>query len=151
MTSAIESDRTVRFLGNNEIEVLVSSDDTNGAYCVLAMTIQPHGGATALHTDGWIEAFHVIDGQVEWTLEREGKLVTWMAGPGDTVVAPIGRKHKFVGAGDTPSHMLAVGPGKFEQFFRALAAAWVGPYDREQTPRAVGPVFEAYGMRMCAP
>lgn len=82
MTPAIESDRTVRFLGNNEIEVLVSSDETTGAYCILAMTIQPRGGATALHTDEWIETFQVIDGQIEWTLERDGKLVTWMANPG---------------------------------------------------------------------
>lgn len=50
---------------------------------------------------------------------------------------------------DAPSRLLAIGPADFERFFRALAAAWTGPYDRERTPAAVGPVFERFGMRFC--
>jgi len=38
---------------------------------------------------------------------------------------------------------------EYEAFFRALAEAWAGPYDRERTPEAVGPVFERFGMRLC--
>lgn len=143
------SDRTIRFLGNNDMRVLVGSDETNGEYCVLDLTVQPRGGATALHTDRWIETFHVIEGALEWTLERDGELVTWTAHPGETIVVPIGAKHKFAGAGNGPSRVLAVGPADFERFFRALAAAWEGPYDREKTPAAVGPVFAQFGMEFC--
>lgn len=85
---------------------------------------------------------------MEWTLEREGRLDTWMARPGKTIVVPRGAKHRFAGAGSTPSRMLALGPAEFERFFRALAKAWVGPYDRERTPAAVGPVFQAFGMQL---
>lgn len=144
------SDRIIRFLGNNEITVLVSGEEAGG-YCVMELVVQPGGGATALHTDRWVETFHLIEGEVDWTVERDGALVTWPARPGETIVVPRGVKHRFAGAGDTPSRMLAVGPAEFEQFFRALAEAWSGPYDRERTPAAVGPVFEAFGMRLATP
>ena len=150
MSSLTNDDRVIRFLGNNEITVLASGDETGGAYCVMELTTQPRGGATALHTDRWVETFHVIEGQVEWTVERDAQLVTWVAERGETIVVPQGAKHRFAGAGDVPSRMLTVGPAVFEQFFRALAAAWRGPYDRERTPQAVGPVFEAFGMQVCA-
>jgi quercetin dioxygenase-like cupin family protein len=142
--------RHIRFLGNNEITVLVSGEESGGSFAVMELTIQPGGGATALHTDDWFEVFHVVEGDVEWTMEQGGRLETWHARPGDTVRAPRGVKHRFVGAGATPSRMLTIGTPDYEQFFRALANAWQGPYDRERTPRAVGPVFERFGMRMCA-
>jgi quercetin dioxygenase-like cupin family protein len=142
------SERVIRFLGNNEITVLVSSEEAGGAYCVMELVIQPGGGATALHTDRWLETFHVLEGEVEWTMAREGRLVTWSARPGETIIVPTGVEHRFAGGGSTPSRMLTIGPAEYEQFFRALAAAWSGPYDRERTPAAVRPVFEAFGMRM---
>ena len=142
------ADRTIHFLGNNEATVLLSGEEAGGGYCIMEVLIQPRGGATALHTDRWVETFHVIEGVVEWTIEREGALTTWLARPGETIVVSRGVKHRFAGAGDAPSRMLAIGPAEFERFFRALAAAWVGPYDRERTPAAVGPVFEAFGMQL---
>jgi quercetin dioxygenase-like cupin family protein len=87
---------------------------------------------------------------VEWTLERDGRLDTWIAAPGETIIVPAGAKHRFAGSGDAPCRVLTVGPSAYEAFFRALAAAWAGPYDRERTPQAVGPVFERFGMRLCA-
>ena len=142
--------RHLRFLGNNEITVLVSGDESGGAFSVMELTIQPGGGATALHTDDWFEVFHVLEGDVEWTIERGGRLETWHARPGDTVCAPRGVKHRFAGAGTTASRLLTIGTPAYEQFFRALADAWQGPYDRERTPGAVGPVFERFGMRIVA-
>ncbi|HXT17673.1 MAG TPA: cupin domain-containing protein [Gemmatimonadaceae bacterium] len=142
--------RSIRFLGNNEITVLVSGEESGGAFSVMELVIQPRGGATALHTDQWIEVFHVIEGEVEWTLERDGQLETWTAHAGDTVTVPRGAKHKFAGAGNTPSRLLTIGGPEYEQFFRALASAWAGPYDREKTPQAVGPVFARFGMELCA-
>jgi len=147
----VKSERVIRFLGNNEISVLVSGDEAGGKYCVMELVVQPGGGATALHTDQWVETFHVLEGEVAWTVERDGRLVTWSAVPGETVVVPQGVKHRFAGAGDGPSRMLTVGPAEFERFFRALAAAWSGPYDRERTPAAVGPVFQAFGMQLATP
>jgi len=142
------SDRVIRFLGNNSIDVLVSAEESGGGYCVLELTVQPGGGATALHTDRWVETFHVLDGEASWTLERDGGLVSWIARRGETIVVPRGKKHRFAGGGDRPCRMLAIGPADFEAFFRALAAAWPGPYDREKTPAAVGPVFESFGMKL---
>lgn len=142
------SERVIRFLGNNKIDVLVSAEDSGGSHCVLELTVQPGGGATALHTDRWVETFHVIEGEAVWTLERDGGLVTWSAGRGETIVVPRGAKHRFAGGGDGPCRMLAIGTADFERFFRALAAAWPGPYDRERTPAAVAPVFEAFGMQL---
>jgi len=142
--------RTIRFLGNNEITVLVSGDESGGAFSLMELTVQPRGGATALHTDRWFEAFYVLDGEAEWTLERDGRLDTWTARRGDTITVPPGVKHRFAGAGDRPCRLLTMGNPEYEQFFRALADAWQGPYDRERTPQAVGPVFERFGMQFCA-
>ncbi len=107
-------ERNIRFLGNNELNVIVSSDETGGNYCVLELITQPRGGANALHTDTWLETFHLIEGEIEWTLERGGELVTWVAKAGETIVVPPGKKHKFVGAGVVPSRVLSVGPPDFE-------------------------------------
>jgi quercetin dioxygenase-like cupin family protein len=142
------SDRIIRFLGNNQITLVVTAEEAGGGYCVMELLTQPGGGATALHTDRWVETFHVLEGEVEWTIARNGQLVTWLARPGETIVIPSGVEHRFAGAGDSASRMLTIGPAEFEQFFRALAAAWEGPYDRERTPAAVGPVFQAFGMRL---
>lgn len=150
MKSVVNDERVIRFLGNNEARVLVSGAESGGGFTVIELTVQPRGGATALHTDEWVETFHVIEGEVEWTLERDGSMDTWIAQAGETVVVPRGVKHRFAGAGASPTRMLAIGPAAFEAFFRALEAAWKGPYDRERTPQAVGPVFEKFGMRMCA-
>src|SRR5690348_2947867 len=149
MTPVTHDSRLVRFLGNNEITVLASAEESGGGFSVMELRIQPGGGATALHTDHWLEVFHVLEGDVEWTMERDGELATWHARPGDTVLVPPGVKHRFAGAGTGPSRMLTVGPREYEEFFRALAAAWHGPYDREKTPRAVGPVFQRFGMQLC--
>lgn len=150
MTQVVNDSRHIHFLGNNEITVLVSSEESGGGYCVMELEIQPGGGATALHTDRWVEVFHVLEGDVEWTIERDGTLSTWHARPGETICVPRGVKHRFAGAGNAPSRMLTVGTPEYEAFFRALAAAWQGPYDREKTPQAVGPVFQRFGMQICA-
>jgi quercetin dioxygenase-like cupin family protein len=150
MTAATNDSRLIRFLGNNAITVLVSGEESGGAFCVMELEIQPGGGATALHTDSWVEVFHVLDGDVEWTMERDGELTTWLARRGETIRVPRGVRHRFAGAGTGPARMLTVGTPEFEAFFRALAAAWEGPYDRERTPRAVAPVFERFGMQLCA-
>ena len=150
MTATANDSRTMQFLGNNEITVLVSGSESGGKFSVMELVVQPRGGANALHTDHWVEVFHVIDGEAEWTLERDGSLDTWIARRGDTVVVPAGARHRFAGAGDRPCRMITMGPPEYEQFFRALADAWQGPFDRERTPKAVGPVFERFGMRMVA-
>lgn len=150
MTLTTNDTRVIHFLGNNEITVLVSASESGGAFSVMELVIQPRGGATALHTDRWVEVFHLLEGEVEWTLERGGRLDTWIARPGETIIVPPGAKHRFAGAGNAPSRMLTIGNADYEQFFRALATAWEGPFDREQTPRAVGPVFERFGMQFCA-
>jgi quercetin dioxygenase-like cupin family protein len=142
--------RVIRFLGNNEIKVLVSGDESGNAFSVMELVIQPHGGATALHTDRWFEVFHVLEGEAEWSLERDGRIQTWLARRGETITVPPGAKHRFAGAGTGRCRMLTIGPSEYEAFFRALAAAWTGPYDREKTPQAVGPVFARFGMSLCA-
>jgi quercetin dioxygenase-like cupin family protein len=114
------SERVIHFLGDNEIKVLVSAEESGGAYSVMELVVQPGGGATALHTDRWVETFHVLEGEAAWTLERDGNLQSWTARAGDTVVVPRGARHRFAGGGEKPCRMLTVGPAEYEKFFRAL-------------------------------
>ena len=150
MTAAANDSRTIHFLGNNEITVLVSGSESGGAFSLMELVVQPRGGANALHTDRWVEVFHVLDGEVEWTLERDGSLDSWIARRGETIVVPIGARHRFAGAGERPCRMLTMGTPEYEQFFRALAVAGLGPFYRERTPQAVGPVFARFGMQLCS-
>ena len=89
MTTTASDTRTIQFLGNNEITVLVSGSESGGAFSLMELVVQPRGGANALHTDRWVEVFHVLDGEAEWTLERDGSLDTWIARRGETIVVPI--------------------------------------------------------------
>lgn len=109
MTTTVNDTRTIRFLGDNEITVVVAGSESGGAFSLMELVIQPRGGANALHTDRWIEVFHVLDGEVEWTLERDGSLDTWIARRGETIVVPAGAKHRFAGAGEAPCRMLTGG------------------------------------------
>lgn len=150
MTAVTNDSRQIQFLGNNHITVLVSGEESGGAFSLMELRVQPGGGATALHTDRWVEVFYVLEGDVEWTMDRDGALTTWHARPGDTIRVPRGVRHRFAGSGTVPSRMLTLGKPEYEEFFRALAAAWAGPYDRERTPQAVSPVFQRFGMQLCA-
>ncbi|HET8630941.1 MAG TPA: cupin domain-containing protein [Thermomicrobiales bacterium] len=141
--------RVLEFM-DNRVVVLVGGAETAGQYCLLHVTTPPGGGGNTLHTDAFNETFYILDGEHEFTVERDGALATWRPAPGEAVHIPHTARHKFTCVGARPGHMLAAAAPAFEAFFRALAAANPGGYDPATTPGRTGPVFARFGVRFFA-
>lgn len=139
--------RSFTFLVNNEITVLVSGQETGGAYCLMESTTPPGAGGNSLHTDPFLETFYLLDGELEFTVDRNGKLVTFRPAVGEPVFIGHGQKHKFTCVGDRPARALVVGLPSYEEFFRALARAWPQDHwDPVETPAAMASVTKRFGV-----
>lgn len=142
-----ERPRTFTFLINNQVTVLVSGQETEGAYCMLEMSTPPGAGGNALHTDPFLETFYLLEGELEFTVEREGILQTFRPAIGEAVHIGHGVKHRFTCVGDTTARSIAVALPSYEEFFRAASFAWPHRHwDPVETPAAFGPVAKRFGV-----
>ncbi len=98
---------------SDTVRVLVSGEDTQGAFAVIQEDTPP-GGGTPLHVHRREdEYFYVVQGQVEFRVA--GSVL--QAGPGCHVFAPRDIPHNFRNAGTTPLRMIVtVQPAGFEKF-----------------------------------
>jgi quercetin dioxygenase-like cupin family protein len=129
--------------------ILLSGEDTGGAYCLLDLRVAP-GKGVPRHTHTLEnEALFVLSGELEATVG--GELFTLSAG--DTLMAPRNIPHQLRNSGNVPNHYLIMfSPSGFEGFLRATAVP--APDDAvaptEPPAIAVQNVFELasdYGIR----
>jgi hypothetical protein len=60
----------------------------------------------------------VLEGEYEFTVERDGQLETIVGGPGTTVAVPPNTPHTFRNGSDAPARLLFVHqPAALEEFF----------------------------------
>lgn len=114
---AADGGTTYHVLGDT-VRVLATSRDTGGQFCLIDNITPPGGGPPMhLHTRE-DEAFYVLEGTVEVTVQDTVHTLT----PGCYAFGPRGIPHRFQNVGDTPSRMLVfITPGGFEEFFRECA------------------------------
>src|SRR3990172_9065174 len=126
-------------LGDNQYIKLIG-EDTAGAYTLIE-EINPPGVGIPLHVhENEDETFHVVEGQVEFTLD--GKPVT--AGAGTTVYLRRRVPHAFKVVGQMPARVLVLlSPSGLERMFRELAQLPPGPPDMEKVVAICG----RYGIR----
>ncbi|GAC1655043.1 MAG: hypothetical protein NVS9B1_07320 [Candidatus Dormibacteraceae bacterium] len=142
-----ERPRTFTFLINNEVTVVVSGQETDGAYCMLEMRTPPGAGGNNLHTDPFLETFYLLEGELEFTVERDGILDTFRPAIGEAVHIGHAVKHKFTCVGDTAARSIAVGLPSYEEFFRELAIGWPHTHwDPVETPAVFGPIAKRFGV-----
>jgi quercetin dioxygenase-like cupin family protein len=100
------------------IRLLVSGQQTNGAFTVLSGT-SPPGGGTPLHKHhNEDEALYVLEG--EYAIQCGAQTVR--AGPGSFVFAPREIPHKLTNVSTGPStHLGIVSPAGFEGFFEEIS------------------------------
>jgi mannose-6-phosphate isomerase-like protein (cupin superfamily) len=103
---------------------------TNGAFSLHERHL-PAGGRTPpahRHTE-CLEAFFVLDGQVEFTLGTD----TVRRGAGAFVLVPEGTAHTFGNTGNVPARVLVLHAPAMDRYFRELQALWAGdtPPDRD--------------------
>jgi quercetin dioxygenase-like cupin family protein len=87
-----EHDESLLHLGlvGDTYTILVSGDDTAGAYTLIDMHVPPGGGPPP-HRHDFEEMFSVLDGEVEVTFRGE----TMTARSGETINVPANAPHAF--------------------------------------------------------
>jgi mannose-6-phosphate isomerase-like protein (cupin superfamily) len=121
--------------------ILLSGEDTGGAYCLLDLKVAPGKGVLRHTHTREDEALLVLSGELEATVGD--KIFTLRAG--ETLIAPRNIPHQLRNPGTVANHYLIVfSPSGFEEFL--IATSVPAPDDAvaptEPPPVAVRNVFE---------
>ena len=127
--------------------------ETGGSYFCFEVSTTP-GFGPPLHTHAFRELFYVLEGEYEFTVERDGSLATIVGAAGTSIAVPPDVPHTFKNATDAPARLLFVHqPAALEEFFDEVgvpageageaAAATEGP-----GPAAVGAALERNGVHI---
>jgi quercetin dioxygenase-like cupin family protein len=131
---AAETD-TYHLLGNL-LHFHARSADTGGAYCLVESLTAPGAGAPPNRHPSDDEAFYVLDGSFEFTVNDE----TVSATTGSFVKIPNGAVHTFKNTGDKPGRLLIINsPGKAHEGFFSQAGDPMPPGTRELPPPTGAP------------
>jgi quercetin dioxygenase-like cupin family protein len=93
---------------------------TNGAFSFMERTLPPRGESPSKHTHAGHEAFYVLDGKIEFTLENE-KIITE---PGTFILVPPGSPHAFANTSGVPARLLILHAPAMDAYFRELEELW---------------------------
>jgi quercetin dioxygenase-like cupin family protein len=98
--------------------VLLSGEDTRGAYCLLDMRVAPGLGVPRHTHTREDEALFVISGELEAIVGDE--VFTLKAG--ETLIAPRNIPHQLRNSGNVANHYLIMfSPAGFEEFLKATS------------------------------
>jgi quercetin dioxygenase-like cupin family protein len=114
--------RTLLVGGGDLVTYKVRSAETGGAYFCFEVSTTP-GFGPPLHSHEYRELFYVVDGEYEFTLERDGALETLTGAAGTAVAIPPNVPHTFKNASGGPARLLFVHePAALEEFFEEFGA-----------------------------
>lgn len=100
-------------LAGDTYTILVSGEQSGGAYCLIDMHVPPGGGPPP-HRHDFEEMFTVLEGEIEITFRGQRSL----ARAGDTVNVPANAPHGFKNAGERPARLLCTcSPPGLDEFF----------------------------------
>src|SRR5437763_966177 len=123
--------RTLLVGGGDRVTYKVRSAETGGAYFCFEVSTTP-GFGPPLHTHSYRELFYVLEGEYEFTVERDGELETLVGAPGTAVAVPSNVPHTFKNAGTMPARLLFVHqPAALEEFFEEFGVPVDGEADAE--------------------
>ena len=132
--STLDTD-TFHLLGNL-LRFHARSPDTGGAYCLVESLTAPGAGAPPNRHPSADEAFYVLDGSFEFTIEDD----TIAAATGSFVKVPNGAVHSFRNVGETPGRLLIINsPGRAHDGFFSEAGDPMPSGTRELPPPAGAP------------
>jgi quercetin dioxygenase-like cupin family protein len=142
-------------LFGNLLRFHAHSPDTGGAYCLVESLTAPGAGAPPNRHPTDDEAFYILDGLFEFTIEGR----TFEAGTGSFVKIPNGAVHAFRNIGQAPGRLLIINaPGRLHDAFFTEAGDPMPPGTRElpapagppDIPRAVE-IGQRHGMEFLLP
>ena len=129
--------------------ILLSSEDTGGAYCLLDLRVAPGKGVPRHTHTCEDEALFVLSGELEVVVGNN----TFVLKSGETLLAPRNIPHALRNSGKVENHYLIVfSPAGFEDFLMATSVPAPGDAVAPIEPPAVAVrnVFELaadYGIR----
>jgi quercetin dioxygenase-like cupin family protein len=99
-----------------QLKFLCTSEDTNGKYSTMLNTV-PKGLGAPPHMHPWDEAFYVLKGEVEISLNGEVHQLS----TGDYILVPANTAHSFKGLSDEEGLMIAFeSPSHSHKFFQEI-------------------------------
>src|SRR3954454_3492183 len=104
-------------------DVLLRGEQTGGQVSVTEIVVPPHAAGPPLHTHGFDEAFHLLEGELIFQVEDE--IVTKRAG--ELSFAPRNVPHTLANHADAPArYLLICTPAGFERHWARIAAEQAG-------------------------
>jgi quercetin dioxygenase-like cupin family protein len=98
--------------------ILLSGEDTGGAYCLLDLRVAPGKGVPRHTHTREDEALFVLSGELEATVGDK----TFTLRAGETLMAPRNIPHQLRNSGNVPNHYLIMfSPAGFEEFLKATS------------------------------
>ena len=146
--------QTVSVVGDT-YRIVISGEQTGGAYAAIDMLIPPGGGPGPHSHTAIQESFYVVDGEIVFKTEAE----TYTAGKGTFINIPLGGLiHAFKNKTNTTAHLLCVvTPAGLEKFFQEigrpiplgafLPPPVMGPEDQKKMQE----IAEKYGQKVFPP
>lgn len=126
--------RTLLVGGGDRVTYRVRSAETDGSYFCFEVSTTP-GFGPPLHTHAYRELFYVLEGEYEFTVEREGQLETVSGGVGTVIAVPPQVPHTFKNGTSAPARLLFVHqPAALEEFFEEFGVSIDGDLDQLQPP-----------------
>ena len=108
---------TVLVGGADYITYKVRSAETDGAFFCFEASSSP-GFGPPLHSHSYRELFYVLEGEYEFTIERDGELRSVVGKPGTAVSVGGDVPHTFRNSGSSQGRLLFVHmPAALEEFF----------------------------------
>ncbi|PGS56378.1 quercetin 2,3-dioxygenase [Bacillus sp. AFS041924] len=116
MHRSITEENTYFFL-NDFTSILVSGEDTNGAFCVLHCNGKKDGGPPLHMHELEDETFYVLEGEITFFIGDQ----TILAKAGDYVFAPRGIPHTFKVRSKDTQFIVTAYPSGFDEFVKELS------------------------------
>ncbi|RZJ67591.1 MAG: cupin domain-containing protein [Flavobacterium sp.] len=134
--------KIVRAGHGNQLNVLgdsqtikISGKETNGKFTVIENFNEPGIGIPMHVHENEDEIFHIIEGEMEFTLENETRILK----KGDMIFLPRKVPHAFKCIGNHKTKaVVTVVPSGIEDMFKSLSELPVGPPDFENVMRICG-------------
>ena len=132
--------RILRAFGQ-EAHVLISSEQTGDAFCLLRFFAGPENTAPAHMHQNEDETFMLEGGEIE--IDRGGEVIRGK--PGDVIYLPKKIQHasRILGTEPLQAIVLCV-PGGFDRFFAECAEEWKKP---QPDLRVIGEIANRFGIQ----
>jgi quercetin dioxygenase-like cupin family protein len=137
-------DRPATRLQHIGVLLMISGEQTGGAFSVVEHPIDPSSLAAPYHTHSKEDEYSIVlEGEVGFALDEQ----VVIGHPGDTIFKPRKVRHTFWNAGEVPARILEViTPAGFEDYFLEVGEVFSQPGPPD--PSALASIASKYGLAM---